>query len=315
MTAKRFVGWAGGVLLLNLLVIVWGAYVRASGSGAGCGAHWPLCNGEILPRAAAVTTRIEFFHRVTSALALISVVALVLAAWRSFARGSLVRRMAVASLVFMLLEAALGAGLVLFRLVEDNASVARAVAMGAHLANTFLLLACLSWTLGAARGGWESPRRKAPRSSWLLAALAGLLVVGISGAVAALGDTLYPPTSLRGAVEQELSPTGEALVRLRVAHPFLAVIVGGALLLWVRSVAERSNSPRVRQRAATVAGLVMLQIVGGIVDVVLLAPIPVQLAHLLLADLLWVATALLVGELRWQPEVVSTPSAVPPTPA
>jgi heme A synthase len=291
------------------MVIVWGAYVRATGSGAGCGAHWPLCNGEVLPRAAALTTRIEFFHRVTSALALIAVVALVVMAWRIFPRRSLVRRMAAASLVFLLLEAVLGAGLVLFRLVEDNASVARALMMGAHLANTFLLLACLSWTVGAAEGGWLPSHRRVRRSSQLVWALAGLTLVGISGAVAALGDTLYPPASLRGAVEQELSATGEVLVRLRVAHPFVAVIVGGTLLLLVKTIAERASAPRVRRRAAAVAGLVLLQVLGGIVDVVLLAPIPVQLAHLLMADLLWIATASLYGELRWHPEAVSAGSA------
>jgi heme A synthase len=301
------------VLVLNLLVILWGATVRATGSGAGCGAHWPLCNGEVVPQSEAVTTRIEFTHRVTSALALIAVVVLVAAAWRSFGRGSLVRRMAVAALAFILLEAALGAGLVLFRLVDDDASVARALAMGAHLANTFLLLACLSWTLGAAQGGWASGGGRLRRTSGLQWALAGLILVGISGAVAALGDTLYPPTSFRGAVERELSATGETLVNLRAAHPFLAVLVGGALLLSVKTIAERSSATSVRRRAAVVAALVGLQIVGGIVDVVLLAPIAMQLTHLLMADLLWIATALLYGELRWHPETVSATSAEPGT--
>ncbi len=53
MSQAWFSRYAWGVLLWNVLVALWGAYVRATGSGAGCGSHWPTCNGEILPRAPA----------------------------------------------------------------------------------------------------------------------------------------------------------------------------------------------------------------------------------------------------------------------
>ena len=105
------------VLVYNLAVIAWGAYVRATGSGAGCGAHWPLCNGEIMIRPESVKQAIEFSHRVSSGLALVAVVAMVVWAWKITKPGEPVRLGAGLSLGFMLSEAALGAGLVLFGLV------------------------------------------------------------------------------------------------------------------------------------------------------------------------------------------------------
>src|SRR5688500_17618370 len=139
--AARF-AWT--VLAYNVAVICWGAYVRATGSGAGCGNHWPLCNGEVLPRSPGLATMIEFSHRLTSGLALIGVAALLVWTFRAAGRGAPARSAAVCSLVFILLEAAVGAGLVLFELVADNATMARAMFMVVHLINPFLLLRPLS---------------------------------------------------------------------------------------------------------------------------------------------------------------------------
>ncbi|HEX5691237.1 MAG TPA: COX15/CtaA family protein, partial [Roseiflexaceae bacterium] len=114
IVADRFRRYAWGVLGYNLLVIVWGAYVRASGSGAGCGSHWPLCNGTVLPRAPQIETIVELAHRLTSGLALIAVLGLVVWAVRLWPGSHRVRRGAFASLFFIILEALIGAGLVLF---------------------------------------------------------------------------------------------------------------------------------------------------------------------------------------------------------
>ena len=134
------------MLAWNVAVILWGAYVRATGSGAGCGAHWPLCNGEVVPRAPDTATLIEFSHRVTSGLALVLVFVLAVWIWRTMAAGHPARRAAIASLVFIVIEALLGAGLVLFRLVANDESLARAMVMPLHLANTMVLLLCLTLT-------------------------------------------------------------------------------------------------------------------------------------------------------------------------
>ena len=146
MTESRFTRYAWGVLAANLAVILWGAFVRATGSGAGCGNNWPTCNGEIIPRAPSTETLIELTHRATSGIALLLVVALAVWARRVYGPGHRVWHGAAWSLFFMFGEAAIGAGIVLFELVADNESMARALFMAVHLGNTFLLLAALTLT-------------------------------------------------------------------------------------------------------------------------------------------------------------------------
>lgn len=289
--------YAWSVLAANLGVIAWGAYVRASGSGAGCGNHWPLCNGEVLPRAVPSATLIEFTHRATSGLALLSVVALVVWVFRARSPGAPARRTAVWSLALMLSEAGIGAGLVLFQLVADNASMARALFMATHLTNTFLLLAALTLTAHYA-GGAPAPRWRAAgaRGGLLGGAALALLLVGVSGAVAALGDTLWPAASLDEALQQDLSPTAHVLIRLRILHPLLAAATSLALLYLAARLASDRAVPRGRPPARALALLCVLQVACGGLNVLLLAPIAVQLLHLLLADLLWIAFVLMATE-------------------
>ena len=198
---NRLARFAWIVVAWNLAVIGWGAYVRATGSGAGCGQHWPLCNGEIVPRAPAIATIIELTHRLTSGLALLALLALVVAVWRSRPAGHPARRAAGWSMLFMLTEAGVGAGLVLFELVADNASLARALFMAVHLANTFLLLGAMTLTARWLEDGpvGMSLERRGGRAAIVGLLALGVLVVSVSGAVAALGDTLFPATSLAHA--------------------------------------------------------------------------------------------------------------------
>ncbi|HEY8432913.1 MAG TPA: COX15/CtaA family protein [Sandaracinaceae bacterium] len=287
--------YAWGVLAYNLAVILWGAYVRATGSGAGCGAHWPTCNGEVVPRAENVETLVEFTHRVTSGVAFVLVLALMIAALRARPKGHPVRAAAVASFVFMVVEAAVGAGLVLLELVADNQSMARAGWMAAHLVNTFLLVA--SMTLAAL---WAAPEATAPRlrgagaPAWLIGVgLVLTAVVGATGAVTALGDTLFPAESLAHGLVQDFSSTAHFLVRLRVWHPVAAVATGLFVVGVAALTAMLRPEPRVRRAAQALALLFVLQIGGGFLNLVLLAPVWMQLVHLLMADLVWIALVVL----------------------
>jgi heme A synthase len=291
-----FVRYAWAVLAYNLLVIVWGAYVRASGSGAGCGSHWPLCNGSVLPRAPQIETMIELTHRVTSGLALILVIILVIRAFRNYPQRHRVRYASLASLFFILTEALIGAGLVLFEYVAQNTSIARAFWMSGHLINTFLLLAALSLTAWWAREG--------PAVQWdqraiviLLAACAlGMLVLGVSGAVAALGDTLFPSSSLAEGIRQDLTATSHILLRLRILHPLIAVAVGAFLIavsFHTRSRTCLKTQREVRVLSTILIVMVVVQLVAGLVNLLLLAPIWMQLVHLLLSNLVWIALVLL----------------------
>jgi cytochrome c oxidase assembly protein subunit 15 len=287
----NFTRFAWGVLAWNLLVVLWGAFVRASGSGAGCGSHWPLCNGEVVPLAPRIETIIEFTHRMMSGVSLVAVAALWLWSRRSFSRDNRARKMALASVAFLITEALLGAGLVLFNYVDKDQSVGRAFYLSLHLANTLLLLAALALTAWFSRGAPSSPGR---RSSLVLAALPIAMLVCITGAIAALGDTLFPATSLAQGLREDFSGAANFLLRLRVLHPVFAVL--GALYFAGASIAIlRAHHSRL---AIYVLILALTQVCAGALNVILLAPVWMQITHLLLADLVWIALVLLSVEAR-----------------
>jgi cytochrome c oxidase assembly protein subunit 15 len=284
-------------LALNLLVIVWGALVRATGSGAGCGNHWPLCNGEVIPPSPTVHTLIELTHRVTSGLALLLIVALVIWTRRRFSAGHWARRGAVASLILMLVEAAIGAGLVKFELVAHDASLARAFSLGAHLVNTQLLLAAILLTARWAAGRHAPTLAVAGRRWWWLAlVLLGLLIVGMSGAIASLGDTLFPARSLTEGLAQDRDPTAHVLLRLRVWHPALALVTGSLLIALAVAGRRWHDDPRLERAARIVGTMVMVQWSVGLLALVMLVPMALQLLHLITADLLWLAAVHLAVE-------------------
>jgi len=303
---RRLARVAWLVLGYVVAVILWGAYVRATGSGAGCGAHWPLCNGEVVPRAPDAEMIVEFSHRITSGLALLAVVALLAWVRRATGHGHPARRAAGWSLVLMLTEAAVGAALVLFQLVADNASMARALFMAVHLVNTFLLLACLALTAHFLSGGRPVRVSSRPVIAGVLAAgFAGLLLAGVSGAIAALGDTLFPATSLAEALAADLSASSHVLIRLRLLHPAIAVAVGLALVFGATRVPLGAGDHRGRRAAHAVTALAAVQVAAGFLNIVLLAPVWMQLAHLLVADALWIALVLLAASALAQDEAAT----------
>jgi heme a synthase len=250
-----------------------------------------LCNGVVVPTKPSVATLVELTHRVTSGLALVMVVVLAVACWRALPRGHGARRAAMTSLVLIVVEALIGAGLVLFELVGSNASAARAAYMGMHLAVTFFLLGALALT-----GWWVdgAPRLRGDRrvSGLLAIAGGGLLLVAASGAVAALGDTLFPAGSLAAGVRQDLSPASHFLLRLRVLHPLLAVAVAAYLLFLPQLVRAARLGRTPRKLGTAVSLLALVQLAVGAANLGLLAPVALQLLHLLLADLLWISVVL-----------------------
>ena len=289
---QTYAAYAWVTLAGNMLVVLWGAYVRATGSGAGCGGHWPLCNGMVLPRQPAVETIIEFTHRLSSGLALILVVLLFLGARRFYEKESRVRAFATAALFLMIVEALLGAGLVLFELVANNTSIVRAAAGAAHLLNTFLLLASLA--LAASWSTWPAIQTQAapdPIYRLLLGVgLLGVLFIGMTGAIAALGDTLFPATSLLAGLQQDVNPGSHVLLRLRGLHPIVAIGVGLYLIGLIRTLQAKSQIGG--NVWGALVGLIILQLAAGALNVILLAPVWLQLIHLLLADSLWIGLIL-----------------------
>ena len=284
------------VLGYTLLVILWGAFVRATGSGAGCGSHWPLCNGEVVPPTPAIETLIEYSHRISSSALGLLVIGLVVWAYRAFGRGHPARAGAVAAMFFTVLEGLIGAAQVRLELVADNPALARGAWQAAHLANTFLLTAALTLTLWWSLGGGRLRLRGRGITAALLAGgFAGMLLLGASGAVAALGNLLWPVTTLSAGLAADLSPASSLLLRLRVFHPLIAVLVGAYLALSGWIVARARPDQFTRRAARWLAGLFALQLVAGVANVVLLAPVWMQLLHLLLANGVWIALVLLAA--------------------
>lgn len=289
--ARRF-AWA--VLVYNVAVILWGTIVRATGSGAGCGEHWPLCNGTVIQHSPRIETIIEFTHRAMSGVALIAI--LVLLAWifAATAKRHLARVTVVAAAILTFNEALLGALLVLLGKVAHDQSASRAVYLSLHLANTLLLLAALALTAhflsrsqGFMRGSVEY------RATGIAAiGLLATLFVGVSGSLAALGDTLFPATSLSAALAEDFSSKSAWLLRIRWLHPALAAIAG-AFICWL--IFTSAWKGRNRKLAAGVIALLALQYVLGIADITLLAPTWMQIVHLLGADVLWIALVVLTA--------------------
>jgi cytochrome c oxidase assembly protein subunit 15 len=302
---ERLSRYSWSVLFYTVLVILWGAYVRATGSGAGCGNHWPLCNGSMVPRQPVFETIIEFSHRITSGLSVILIVLLAYFVFKTHSKGHLARKSAAFSVLFIFQEALIGAGLVLFGLVTHNQSAARAVSLGLHLGNTFLLTAALALTAVWSRS--TQAAFKIPRSTeryWVWATLIGCLTVGITGSIAALGDTLWPAQgtfsqALTEGFRNDLSSTTPTLLRLRVVHPVLAVTYGLCLILGVFSTLSKlSNSAR--NSYSLGVGLILLIIIQfgiGITNLALLAPVWIQLVHLLLANTLWITLILFIASI------------------
>lgn len=289
---RRFARFAWGVVLLNIGVIIWGAFVRATGSGAGCGDNWPLCQGEIIPRPERIETVIEFSHRVTSGLALLSVVVLLIWAFRAYPKGSVVRKGAVASMIFMILEALIGAALVLLEYVAFNVSVGRAIWMGGHLINTFLLMAALTLTAWWSQGGQPLRLRQQGTVGWaLLAAVLGMLVLGVSGAITALGDTLV----LTGGISPTENALVATLVDLRIFHPLIAFGVGALMGLAAWVTMKQRPGRATQQLGRAIIALYVGQLLVGSLNVALKAPVWLQLVHLAITTTIWILLVMLAA--------------------
>ena len=292
---ERFAGFAWLLLAYNIPVILWGAYVRVSFSGDGCGAHWPFCNGTVIPQKMGAPMAIEFTHRAMTSIDLVAAVALCVWAFVVFPRRHAVRRYSILSLVFLLIEALLGAGLVLLRYVAKDQSVGRAWYLSAHLSNTLLLLGAFTATAWLASHNMESIRLRSMPGS-IFGSLAPALVISITGAIAALGDTLFPAASIAAGIQQEFSTASATLLRLRMLHPAIAIVGTAYVILSAIRVSKHPEQAAARTAAIRVVVLALLQLAAGGVNIGLLAPVWMQLVHLFVADVLWIALVLLALE-------------------
>jgi heme a synthase len=302
--------FAWGVLAYFILVVLWGAIVRTTNSGGGCGAHWPLCNGYVNPlHHPRLATIIEFAHRQSTTVATGLTVALTVWTFRATQKGHRARKAALWSVFFLVTEALLGAALVLRGWVEHNDSTGRVIAQAIHFTNTLLLMGAL--TLNASfLGKWRETEHN-PRASKFAALMAVLatIAMGATGALAALADTLFPSRSVAEGMALDFARSAPVLVRMRWLHPG-AVLIGSCCVVWM--VSQRITARQPDRLSLAVIGLLALQCVLGVADVLLLAPAWMQLLHLLGADLYWVALVLLAAETIWPASVATVASDYQP---
>ncbi|MDM7922594.1 MAG: COX15/CtaA family protein [Pyrinomonadaceae bacterium] len=290
-----FAKYAWFAVAYNLVVILWGVFLRASYSGDGCGQHWITCHGEAIPSAPELKTLIEFSHRVTSALAGLVVLVLVIWAFRKFDKRSAVRRAAFLSLFFIIVEGAIGGGLVLTGNTADNWTPWRPHWAAGHLINTFILIGFLALTAWYASGA-RSFIPKAPRKVWLLLGfgVAAIFITGISGSMAALTGMLFPSESIAEGIRKDFDPDSHILLRLRILHPILSIFTAVFLVFISDAIRKATGGDAAVGKWANILSiLVIIQVFFGGATLLMLAPIVMQLGHLLLADLVWISFVLM----------------------
>lgn len=298
-----FARFAWFALGYNLLVILWGVFLRASYSGDGCGQHWLTCHGEAIPSAPELKTLIEFSHRLTTALA--GIVVVILTGWAFFKKqpGEKVRLFAALSLLFIIIEGAIGGGLVLTGNTAANWTPTRPYWTAGHLINTFILIAFLSLT------AWFAGRRKVrfrrPENveiAVVVLGIAAIFLVGVSGSMASLAHMLFPSESISEGIAKDFDPNSHWLLRLRILHPILSVLTVVVLSFiagWMKRRVPASAGTAYWTRNLSI--LLFAQLALGAITLLTLAPILMQLGHLLLADLVWIAYVLTCANLVTEP--------------
>jgi heme A synthase len=295
-----FARFAWFVLAYNIVVILWGVFLRASKSGDGCGQHWLTCHGEVVPSAPELKTVIEFSHRITSSLA--GILVLVLLGWailnwfsNKSERKTYLLKAVIGSFVFIVIEGLLGAGLVLTGNTAETLTPARPFWTAGHLINTLILLAFLTLTAWFASGGKAFNFRAQPKILLLLCAgFTGIFLVGITGSIAALSNMLFPSTSLAEGLAKDFSATSHILLRLRISHPIVSILVGAFLAFsayWLK--VRFAASFWINRWTNWLILLVAVQLAFGLLTLLTGAPILMQLAHLFLADAVWIVFVLM----------------------
>lgn len=306
-----FLRFSTALIIYTLIVILWGAWVRISHSGDGCGESWPLCHGVLIPEEAPAKTWVEFAHRIQSGLFGLLVVGLALSARRLFPKGHPVRFWSLLTLFFTITEALLGAKLVLFGLVGQNDSAFRAFAMGLHFLNSVFLMGSVTLTaLFAQRADWVRRPKTADflsnRMVRRLPVIAGLvfLMLGATGAIAALSTTLFPSLSLFEGLQNDFAESSHFLLRLRGFHPSMGVFAGVGLVLLFYFASELAPAHEIsfRRRCWIVILVAASTVILGSVTLLWLSPVPLKLVHLALAHILGISLVAWWQSLRYKLE-------------
>jgi cytochrome c oxidase assembly protein subunit 15 len=282
--------WA--LIFYTLLIIAWGAWVRISGSGDGCGDHWPLCHGSAVPLGAQWRTWVEVSHRYSTAIFGVFVIAQIAFVRAIMPPGHPARRWVLLTLMFTITEALIGRFLVKQGLVNESQSLYRLLVMPLHLVNTSLLLGTEVATAESIRFGRLNSSGRSEQSPFHPYVLAcGMLALLASGAIAALGSHLMPSESLLEGLRHDLQSNSHPAVRLRVLHPLLGLLVPMALWLFVNYSAENDHSPTASTARRHLLWALAITVLIGILTLGILSPTWLKLFHLTAANLLVILAA------------------------
>jgi heme A synthase len=306
-----FAKFALFALAYNVVVILWGVFLRASKSGDGCGQYWLTCHGELIPSAPELKTVIEFSHRVTSGIAFFVVIGLVIWAFRRFPKGDQIRKTALGSFAFIITEVIIGGVLVLTGNTAENLTTERPFLAMGHLINSFILLTFLTLTAWMAVTGRRLSFRGNRKAKLLMAiSITAIVLVGLSGSLAALSNMLFPSETLVEGIAKDFSETSHMLLRLRLSHPILSFLTSVFVIFvagWLKATAPGDKA--VARWSNFVSILVLAQLIFGAATLLMLAPIIMQVGHLLLADAIWIAFMLLFAEYLTSERASSIPEA------
>jgi len=266
--------------VLSILSILAGAFVRATGSGDGCGSTWPTCKGKIIPQLSDTSEVIEFSHRSISGILLI-VTLVIFFKSRNISKGSIVRTTVNFLTFFVVFEAAIGAVIVLYEWVGLNSSLPRIIAVPIHLVNTFGLLACYAILYKILFHNFKNINQLWDRRFVFVTFL--FLISGATGSITALADVLFPSVSLYEGLMEDFDRTSELLTRLRILHPIVATGLSAVLIIESRKI-QKDYKIDVKFLQLLVIIAVTLGILNVLSNIVLL----LSIFHLAIADLLWI---------------------------
>ena len=267
-------------IVLSILSILAGAFVRATGSGDGCGSTWPTCKGKIIPQLSDPSEVIEFSHRSISGILLI-VTLIIFIKSRNMSKGTLVRTTVNFLTFFVVFEAAIGAVIVLYEWVGLNSSLPRIIAVPIHLVNTFGLLACYAVLYKVLLNNFKNIKQLWDRRFVFVAFL--FLLSGATGSITALADVLFPSASFYEGLMEDFDRTSELLTRLRILHPIVATGLSVALIIESRKI-QKDYKIDVKFLQLLVIVAVTLGVLNVLSNIVLL----LSIFHLAIADLLWI---------------------------
>jgi len=273
--------YAKAGLLLSISSILAGAFVRATGSGDGCGATWPTCKGKVIPALSDTSELIEFSHRSVSGVLLV-VTLIIFAKTRKFQKDSLVRTVTNYLTFFVIFEALIGAVIVIFEWVGLNSSLPRIIAVPIHLINTFGMLGSYAILYKILQDDLQDIKNLFNKNFLLISSL--FLLSGATGSIAALADVLFPSTSFVEGFLADFDRTSEVLTRLRILHPIISSTLSIVLYLYATGIRKKFNIS-----VKPLQILILFGVFLGVINVLSNIVLPLSILHLAIADFLWIS--------------------------